>query len=104
MKDRNTLAFAPDGTKSGTIECHHEDGTLHFKESWANGQKHGYFEYNWSDGKPFYKGHYICGEQHGWWEEYWSDGRTRYAGYYDMGQKTFNKTDVRDKMLEIVMK
>ena len=92
-----------DGVKNGSITCYHNDGTLHFTETWINGKEHGYFEYNWNDGKCGHKGYYIYGKRHGWWEDYWSDGRTRYCGYYDMGHRTYRHTDVRDKLIEITL-
>jgi len=54
-------------------------------------------------GFPFYKGWYICGKRHGWWEDYWSDGRPRYIGYYDMDIEVGYKTDVRDKIIDMVL-
>ncbi len=93
----------PMAIKDGTITHRHPDGKLFFTETWADGKEHGYFEYNWSDGKPFYKGWYICGKRHGWWEDYWSDGRPRYIGYYDMDIEVGYKTDVRDKIIDLVL-
>lgn len=92
-----------DGKQNGSITSYHSDGTLHFTETWVDGLKHGYFEYNWSNGKCFNKGYYIYGERHGWWEDYWSDGSVRYKGYYDMGVQTYSHTDIRDKLIDIVL-
>lgn len=92
-----------DGVKNGSITSYHNNGTLHFKETWVEGVKHGYFEYNWSNGKCFYKGYYIYGKLHGYWEDYCSDGSIIYKGYYDMDEKVYYKTDVRDKLLEITL-
>ena len=88
---------------NGTIKSYHKDGTLHFTDTWIDGVKHGYSEFRCSDGNISYKGYYINGERHGEWEDRWSNGEIRYYGFYDMGERVNYRTDVRDKLIEMII-